>query len=176
MKICVDSGHGGNDSGAVGQGGLKESHVNLAITKLLETLLKGGDYEVKLTRGHDVYVDLGARCDIANDWQADYFVSIHCNSNGPSAHGVETLYKSQAGLELAIPVQDALVALTREHDRGVKKRDDLAVLNGTDMPAILVEVGFISHIRTEKRLETADYQSVIAEAIMLGITQYFSRP
>lgn len=174
MKICLDAGHGGNDSGAVGQSGLNESDVVLAITKLVEALLLTGDYEVLLTRTEDVYVALDRRCYICNAWQSNYFVSIHCNSDGPTAKGIETLYKTEAGLELAIPIQDALVAITDDIDRSVKKRDDLAVLNGTSCPAILAEVGFISHPETEAKLATDDYKDLIAEAIVLGITQFFS--
>jgi N-acetylmuramoyl-L-alanine amidase len=117
-------------------------------------------------------VELDDRCKLANRWEADFFVSVHLNSNGPDASGIETLYASAAGRELAMPVQIALVAATGEKDRGVKERNDLYVLNGTDMPAILVEVGFISHPATEAKVKSQSYRDTLAAAIAEGIADY----
>jgi len=105
----------------------------------------------KLTRSSDVFIELSDRCDIANDWEADYFVSVHLNCNGSTVAGIETLYKSSAGKELAGPVQKEMIAATGDTDRGLKYRDDLYVLDGTNMPAILVEVGFISNPTFESK-------------------------
>ena len=91
MKICLDAGHGGHDPGAVGPTGLTESSVNLNISNYLAAILEGWGLAVKETRTTDVFVELSHRCSIANGWNADYFVSIHLNSNGPSANGIETL-------------------------------------------------------------------------------------
>src|SRR5215475_10536405 len=149
MRICLDSGHGGKDSGAVGPTGLRECDVVLDIVKKMGTILDGMGYDVSFTRLSDIFVELGERCRIANSLKCDYFVSIHCNSNGPTAEGIETLYKSDAGKKLANPIQNNLIKDTGERDRGLKLRGDLAVLNGTNMPAVLVEVGFISNPKTE---------------------------
>jgi N-acetylmuramoyl-L-alanine amidase len=99
-------------------------------------------------------------------------VSIHCNSDGPDAVGIETLYKTGVGKGLAAPVQTAIVKATGDRDRGLKLRNDLYVLNGTYMPAILVEIGFISHPETELKLATEDYQYTIARAIVDGLFKY----
>ena len=173
MKICIDAGHGGHDSGAVGPAGLEEAPTVLQISQTLAAWLRE-EYglETKLTRNSNVYIQLNVRCDIANDWPADYFISIHANSDGPSAHGIETLYTSDKGKKLADPIQKALIEATGETDRGLKERDDLAVLNGTNMPAALVEVGFISHPETEEKLGTLSYRDLLADAIVQGIIKF----
>jgi len=173
MKICIDPGHGmPKDPGAVGPSGLKESVVVLEISRLVADMLQSGNISTLLTREQEVFVELGQRCELANDWGANYFVSIHCNSDGPDAVGIETLYKSQKGLMLASPVQRALVEATGDRDRGVKYRHDLHVLNATIMPAILVEVAFISHPGTEARLKTEDYRALLAKAIAGALVDY----
>jgi len=174
MKIAIDAGHGGKDPGAVGPGGLEEAGVVLDIAKRLSAGLLALGFETCLSRAADVFVELGARCEIANDWDADLFVSIHCNSDGPEAVGIETLYKSQKGLMLASPVQRALIEATGDRDRGLKYRADLYVLNGTIMPAILAEVGFISHPATEARLATEDYRALLAKTIASVLADYGS--
>ena len=97
MKFALDAGHGGTDPGAVGPSGLQEAPTCLLICNQLADILQGFNHQTILTRTKEVYVSLGTRCTIANDWGADYFVSIHCNSNGPTAVGIETLYKTDAG-------------------------------------------------------------------------------
>lgn len=171
MKVALDPGHGGKDSGAVGPAGLEEAWVVLDIARRLEEELIASGFLTCLTRKSDVFVELGQRCEIANDWGADYFVSVHCNSNGPDAVGIETLYKSQKGLKLASPMQRALIEATRDRDRGMKYRHDLHVLNATIMPAILAEVGFISHPATEAKLATEDYRALLAKTIADVLTE-----
>lgn len=172
MKICLDPGHGGQDSGAVGPNGLEESKSVLTISKKISHNLIGANLLTHLTRKSDVFIELERRCEIANSWGADYFVSVHLNSNGPTAVGIETLYTSSKGKELATPVQAAMIRETGDTDRGLKERDDLYVLNGTNMPAILTEGGFISHPETEKKLFTDDYLALLADAISSGILEY----
>jgi len=123
----------------------------------------------RLTRSTDIFVELGERCSIANSWHADWFVSVHLNSDGPSAVGIETLYRGNIGKHLAVDVQSALISATGDTDRGIKYRDDLYVLNGTQMPAIMVEAGFISHPATEEKLDTSEYRTLLATAIAEGI-------
>jgi len=173
MKICIDPGHGGKDPGAVGPTGLKEAHINLQVSQLLAPQLESRFESFILTRSEDVYIALGQRCQIANSWPADIFVSIHCNSNGPSAVGIETLYVSAKGEALSTPIQAELIRATGDVNRGLKYRSDLAVLNGTNMPATLVEIGFISHPDTEALFKEQSYLISIAKAISYGIEIYF---
>jgi N-acetylmuramoyl-L-alanine amidase len=176
MRICIDAGHGGKDPGAVGPSGLKEAPTVLDICKRLVSILTGMGLTTRQTRPIEEFVELGERYQIANSWDADYFVSIHCNSNGPSAEGIETLYTTTSGRDLAVPIQSALIAATDDRDRGLKERDNLAVLNGTNMPAVLVEVGFISHPETESKLKTSDYKQLLADAIARGLAEFLDIP
>jgi N-acetylmuramoyl-L-alanine amidase len=172
MKIVIDPGHGGYDSGAVGPAGLTEASVALAIGLKLSEALGAIDINTLMTRTTDVFVELGERCEIANNWAADYFVSVHLNSDGPSAIGIETLYKTNNGKALASPIQRWMIAATGDTDRGLKLRNDLYILNGTNMPAILTETGFISHPATEAKFQTEEYRQLLAEAIAAGIRDF----
>jgi len=174
MKICIDPGHGGNDSGAVGPTGLKESNVALGICQDLVPALEGLGLGVRLTRDSDVFIALGTRCTIANDWHADYFVSVHLNSDGQSATGIETLYKTEKGKALATPIQAAMIGATGDRNRGLVCRNDLYVLNGTNMPAALAETGFISNPSFEAKFKTNEYRLLIANAIAYGIAQFLN--
>lgn len=172
MKIVLDPGHGGHDSGADGPTGLSEAKVVLSICQYAEPTLESLGLEVRLTRKSDVYIELGARCGIANDWNADYFLSVHLNSDGPGAEGVETLYASDKGYALAASIQAAVLALSGDRDRGLKHRADLFVLNGTVMPAALAELGFISNPAFESKVKTRDYQQALAFALVTGLTNF----
>ena len=174
MKVVIDPGHGGSDPGAVGPTGLQEADVNLAISQQLAAYLDDFDIQTRLTRTTDIYIELSYRAAVSNEWNADYFVSIHQNSNGPSAVGIETLYVSEAGKALATPIQACMVAATGDVDRGLKYRDDLYVLNATAAPACLAECAFISHPPSEQKLATDEYKSLLAEAIGNGILDHLN--
>ena len=107
---------------------------------------------------------------------ADYFISVHLNSDGPEAVGIETLvHKAETVADKwGKLVQKKMVEATNDRDRGIKYRTDLAVLNGTQMPAILVECGFISHPETEAKFRTGDYQRLLAQAIYDGTQEYIT--
>ena len=79
-KIFIDPGHGGLDSGAVGVNNLLEKNINLSVAKKVESLLKKQNLEVKLSRTDDSTLSLDGRTLAANTWNADCYVSIHCNS------------------------------------------------------------------------------------------------
>lgn len=171
MKIVIDPGHGGKDPGAVGPSGIKEANVNLQVAlKVAEKLQRAG-LSVKLTRTTDVFVDLQPRCDIANSWGADYFVSIHCNAAGtPEARGTETYcYKlGGKGEVLAKSIQAELIAATGRLNRGVKTAN-YYVLRRTNMPAVLTELAFISNPEEERLLSNPEFQEKCALAIARGI-------
>lgn len=178
MRLIIDPGHGGLDSGAVGPTGLKEKDVNLAVAKKLANYLLSVA-EVKLTRdcdrqlGSDENTDLRARVNIAEDWQADYFISVHCNAGGSSAKGVETYaYKPGGkGEKLAKAIQAELVKATGLVDRGVKFAN-YYVLRKTSMPAVLVELAFISNPVEEKLLKDPAWQDKVARAIAQGVAGF----
>ncbi|NPV90049.1 MAG: N-acetylmuramoyl-L-alanine amidase [Firmicutes bacterium] len=183
MRIVLDAGHGGYDSGAVGPGGVKEKDVTLAVVKLLSGLLgSAGGVELMLTRSSDdvpwpsdEVQDLDARVKLANDWGADFYMAVHCNSAAdPSAHGVET-YCYQFGGQgeiVARAIQAAMMEATGLTDRGVKA-GNFKVLRDTRMPAALVEMAFISNPGEERLLNTADFQGRAARAIYDGLAKVF---
>lgn len=171
MRIVIDPGHGGSDPGAVGPNGLKEAHVNLAVALKLAKMLQKAGLEVKLTRTSDTSLELKPRCDMANAWKADYFISIHCNAAANAqAQGTETycLQLGGKGEILAKAVQAELVAATGRANRGVKTAN-YYVLRKTKMPAVLVELAFISNAEEERLLGNPDYQEKCATAIARGI-------
>ena len=177
-KIMLDAGHGQSDPGAVGPTGLKEKDASLALVKRLGRLLNEQGIEVSYTRTDDRRLvdnssakDLQARADKANQAQVDYFVSVHNNSAAtPAAKGAETYVIAKGGRaeQLAKRVQSQLVNGTHLANRGVKTAN-LAVLRQTDMPAILVEVGFISNPEEEKLLRDEAFLEQAARAIAQGI-------
>jgi N-acetylmuramoyl-L-alanine amidase len=173
-KILIDPGHGGNDSGAVGPTKLREKDVVLNIAKKLGPMLQALGITVSYTRTTDVYPTLAARYNQANREGVNYCIVIHANSDGPTAKGVETLVRTSGSTahKLAMPIQEAMVARTNETNRGIKFRTDLAMLNGTNMPSVLPEVGFISNPQTEALMRKEEYLNVLAMAIRDGVANF----
>jgi N-acetylmuramoyl-L-alanine amidase len=176
VKICIDPGHGGTqllkgDSGAIGRAGTKEKDINLSVAKKLFELMKAESFDVKLTRSTDIALELQERVKIANEYEADYFISIHCNAvSSPDAHGTETYcYRfGGEGEKLAKAVQEEIVAATGLFNRGVKE-GNFYVIRETKMPAILVELAFLSNPDEEKLLNEPAFQSKCAIAILRGV-------
>ena len=172
MKIvCIDAGHGGKDPGAE-SGGVQEKDIALTVALKVGALLK--DCEVIYTRTEDVYVDLSERALIANQAKADLFVSIHCNSApSASANGMEVYVHttcSAASTRAAHAIYDRLLPASGLRGRGVKA-NDYAVLRETVMPAVLVELGFVSNDGDRAKLISEDWQNRAAEAITSGIME-----
>lgn len=174
MKVIViDPGHGGRDPGAVGPGGTKEADVNLAIAHLVKSRLER-DFTVFMTRQNDETVTLNTRSAFANAKRADLFISIHCNAAAnPLANGTETYYISKDGARLAKGIHERLVGLGLK-DRGIKQ-GAYAVLRNTRMPAVLVEVAFISHAAEEIQLGSTRFLTDVADAICDGVYDYFGK-
>lgn len=179
--IAIDAGHGGYDTGAIGVTGVKEKDVNLAIASKVGQILSQNGINVVYTRpddnvpGPDVTADLQHRCDIANNANADYFVSIHNNSfSSPGAYGTETLYQttSSASEKLAQAIQNALVSELNSYDRGIKDGDWLYLSRHNNMPTVLTEVGFLTNPTEESNLNNPTYQSKAADAIAQGILSF----
>jgi len=185
--ITIDPGHGGSDPGAIGPHGLMEKNVTLPISKYLKSELEARGAKVLMTRTTDVDVygphasgpdELQARVDVANNNDADLFVSVHINSfANPSVNGVATYYYSKTKYDtgLAQKVQSQIAAEPGfDNDRGIQP-GDLYVLRHTAMPAILVELGFISNPTEESLLNTDTTQRSFARRIADGIQAYFGR-
>ncbi len=169
--VVVDAGHGGKDPGALANG-LYEKEVNLDITMYLMSLLEADDdIKVYYTRTTDVYPTLQERCDLANEVEADMFLSIHNNAFNPAEEGTETLYfpSSEEGKltspKLAGIFQDYLVDTLGTNDRGIKQRENLFVLKHTAMPAIITEIGFLTNTEDAAKLTEESYKELVAEAL-----------
>lgn len=167
--IVIDAGHGGTDGGAVYNGRLeKDDNLNLALA--VGNILERDGYNIVYTRTEDVYDSPNEKARIANRSGADYFVSFHRNSSpNPNTYsGVETLVYSDSGVrgQLARSVNAELEKVGFKN-LGVKERTNLAVLRRTEMPAILIEAGFLN---TEADNRTFDNNfNAIARAIATGI-------
>lgn len=180
--IVIDSGHGGKDPGAVSPNGTREKDVNLNIALKTQSKLEALGHEVIMTRSGDTNPALSERANIANRNDADVFLSIHHNSAGSSsAYGLEILYcprgqgngKTEDQYPLAESISKGIIASTGGRDRGIIKRPDLAVLRQTKMPAVMVEVGYLSNAAEEARILDGSYQDKVVQGIVNGIQNYF---
>ena len=176
--ICIDAGHGGKDPGACA-GGVREKDIALDVAKKIRAHLQAVGYGVILTREQDKFVSLGNRAAEANMWGADLFVSVHCNSApNSSANGMEVYVHTSRGADstrAAHAIYDRLLPASGLRGRGVKSKD-LAVLRETAMPAVLVELGFISSDNDRAKLVSDEWQERAAEAIAAGIMEAVGKP
>lgn len=182
--IAIDPGHGGSDSGAVGSYS-QEKDITLAISKRLQTLLNDAGATVIMTRTTDVDVygpyagaveELQARANVANAAKADVFVCIHIDSfDSPNAGGVTAYYNSKTPYDysLAKYIHAENMDVTNFPDRGVQTANFYVLLH-TNMPATLLELGFISNPNEENALNTAEQQQKFAESIAKGLADYFN--
>ena len=174
VVLVIDPGHGGRDPGAVGINDLYEKHVVLPVSLEVAELLREQGVNVVMTRSTDRELDLEPRVQIAERANADLFVSIHANAislSRPDVNGIETYYYSNEGLRIAQYVHESLLEATGRPDRGVR-RARFYVIRRTSMPAVLLEIGFVTGADDAPLLETDAYRSLTAQAIARGILQY----
>ncbi|MBI4679004.1 MAG: N-acetylmuramoyl-L-alanine amidase [Elusimicrobia bacterium] len=217
FRVVIDAGHGGKDSGAVGRKGTREKDAALAVARALARRLEEDDgISVLMTRGEDYFVPLSERSEAANEFQADLFVSIHCNSSPKKADsGFEVYFLSENAsdpearrlaelensvLELegkSVEEEEAAIilrAMTRTEfindaarfaavlskrlektvdvaNRGVKQAA-FYVLRGTDAPAVLVEIAYLSHRKEEAKLNSKSFRKKVVEGLYRGIVDY----
>lgn len=175
MKIFLDAGHGGKDSGAVGFG-LKEKDLTLTIVKKIGKLL--GEYEdvkVLYSRTDDRFLELSERADLANKADADFFNSIHINAT-PTGTGFESFIYSEASSK-SVAYQNVIhpeimKAIGKVKDRG-KKRANFAVIRRTNMPAVLTESLFIDNPNDNKLLKQDSFLDQVAEGHVNGFVKAF---
>ncbi|WP_333638226.1 N-acetylmuramoyl-L-alanine amidase [Tissierella praeacuta] len=172
MKVFLDAGHGGKDPGALGNN-LKEKDIALSVTLKVGEILKRHNIEVIYSRTTDVFLELSERTNLANNTNADIFVSIHCNAaENINAKGVETFSypNSSKGTALAKCIQDSIIAnKVYTIDRGIKTAN-FAVLRQSNMPSALVELAFITNVEDSKILR--DKQDELAVSVAKGILNY----
>jgi len=172
MKICIDPGHSGPVEPGACAGDLTEAGLVILIANYVNAALTAAGHEVTQTRYGEIDSDLlMPRCETANDFGADLFVSIHCNAaESTEAAGVETYHfpDSAGGEALAASIQQQLVQLGYTRDRGVKEAR-FTVLEFTNMPAVLVECAFISSDTDRAILADPAWQQKIGAAIAAGV-------
>ncbi len=173
--VVLDPGHGGFDPGAVSPNGLNESEVVLDISLRAAALLEDRGFDVIMTRNDDSFISLYERAEIANRAGAEIFVSVHSNAATRSAvGGLETYYgrgRESDSYYLARTMQNSMVNKLRLTDRGVKT-DRFTVIRETEMPAVLLEIGFLSNPEEERLLGSSSFRERAAESIAEGIQKY----
>ena len=171
--IVVDAGHGGNDPGAVANG-LREKDLNLNIALRLQRQLEASGATVIMTRTTDVFLTLAQRAAIANNANADAFVSIHNNAGGGT--GTETFWQGRyAGTEsrnLATQLQNGMLSQIDMRNRGVKE-GNFHVIRETRMASALVEVGFVDHSSDAAKLKSPTFLESAARGIHDGFLNFF---
>lgn len=156
--VVVDAGHGGSDSGAVGNGYYEKNMTLKIVQSIKSNFDKNSTYKVYYTRLSDWYPSLSYRYRMANEVSADRFLSVHINSSdSSSSKGTETLYKTYKSYAQTLQ-SSALTGMgyasNSSYNRGLKYRSDLAVLNGPKMTTSLVELGFISNKTEANRINS----------------------
>ncbi|MBE9156462.1 N-acetylmuramoyl-L-alanine amidase [Nodosilinea sp. LEGE 06152] len=173
VTIVIDPGHGGRDPGAIGVNGLREKDVTSAIAYEVARILEQGGARVILTRADDREIDLAPRVQIAEQANADLFVSIHANSislSRPDVNGLETYYHS-SGNRLAQVIHQSILSLVSMRDRGVRQAR-FHVLVNTSMPSVLVETGFVTGAQDARNFNDSAWRLRMAQGIAAGILQY----
>ncbi|HMP51777.1 MAG TPA: N-acetylmuramoyl-L-alanine amidase, partial [Candidatus Melainabacteria bacterium] len=167
--VILDAGHGGTDPGAQ-RGDTDEKDITLAIVKKTDRYLKASGVKVLLTRDEDKTVSLAERVDLTNKTRPDAFLSVHINSleSKSDIHGIETYYQTPQSERMAKLIHKSLVDGLKAPDRSVRKAK-FYVVNRTTVPAVLAEVGFISHKEEKKQLTTEAYQEKVAPALAPGV-------
>jgi len=176
--IVIDPGHGGFDIGATVKT-IEEKALALKTATLVKQYLHQNGYRVILTRSRDVFISLTKRTNIANDTKSKLFVSIHFNAfKDPKVSGIEIYYynrgsksRSSDSKKLADTVLKGLIASTSAKNRGIKT-GNFHVIRETNMPAILIEGGFVTNPQEHSNLSDQQYVEKMARSIANGIEKY----
>ncbi len=214
--VVIDPGHGGNNTGAPGVGGVHEKEFTLALASRLKDILEAADIRVVLTRTDDKFLSLRERTAVANRVGADLFVSLHANASpSHNRRGFETFVLSPEAVAIDAPalrppgnnrsrmqadsdeISAVLESWQREHSveravtlsrmvqkeieqtRGKKfnrgaKQSSMHVLLGAQMPAVLIEVGFIDHPKEGMELQDPEVQNQLSAAIAKAISKFLA--
>jgi N-acetylmuramoyl-L-alanine amidase len=187
-KVVIDPGHGGGDPGAKSSSGVVEKHLNLDVAlRLKKYLSRVGVYCIMIREtdrdyfgsgdsyGNKKRRDLNHRIEMANQSKADIFLSIHANSFPQTIyHGAQTFYNpnNPESKRLAETIQEQMVNSLGPNHRKARK-GDYRVLELTQMPGVIIEIGFLSNPEEARLLATEQYREQLAQAIYHGLIQYF---
>ena len=177
-KVVLDPGHGGSDCGAIAlDNKYYEKTINLEVAKLVQEKLMKKDVYVYMTRTKDETLTLEDRVNYSNDINPDIYVSIHANSTlQGESYGLEVHYYKDDSLALANTIHSNFASAKNLKkwetiDRGVIK-SRFYVINHTEAPSVLIEIGFISNALERDKLNTKERKEQIAESIAKGILEY----
>ena len=195
-RFVIDAGHGGEDAGAVALDGTLEKDLNLEIATLLSSILELNGNEVILTRDNDALLydrygdlqdytgkkkvyDLKNRLRIAEEKENSIYVGIHMNKFPEEKYsGLQVYYSPNNPLsqEIATNIRDTVKEnLQPNNKRSIKRSDSsIYVLNGAQIPAVLVECGFLSNQNELARLKDKEYQSSLAMSLFCALCKYDS--
>ncbi|WP_053178021.1 N-acetylmuramoyl-L-alanine amidase family protein [Peribacillus loiseleuriae] len=180
-KIKIDSGHGGKDSGAVGNG-LLEKNLTLDISKEMKKYLDENytGHETTLTRTTDIFIELSERANIANRDGSDVFISNHVNAGGGTGYESYIYTKPSSGsVKLQESVNAEALATAKKYGLGAhgidNKQGNLAVVRQTNMPAVLTEIAYIDS-KDAELLKNNNFIKDMAAAYARGVAKYLSLP
>jgi N-acetylmuramoyl-L-alanine amidase len=169
VTVVIDAGHGGYDRGGIPGQRVSEKEMTLDVARRLRSVLQASGYRVVMTRDSDVFVPLGTRTAIANSQRNAIFVSVHFNSaTRRGASGIETYFYGRDSLALASAVHHYVAGGAPSENRGVRRRGYF-VLRRTNIPAVLVECGFLTNPTEAAYAQNASYRQKLAEAIASGV-------
>lgn len=186
QTILIDAGHGGVDPGAVGKNSTLEKDITLAVSKRLKVLVQQAGGKAIMVREEDVDLgtaqgllkrkreDLAQRIQLANDSQADVYLSIHANSfPNEKLTGAQVFYYSNSaeGKLLAQSVQQELNSLAGGK-RIAKSNQELFILKKANRAVVMIELGFLSNAGEEQKLNDPNYQQQLAVAVYQGLANY----
>lgn len=172
-KIVIDPGHGGKDGGTTGTRGTLEKELTLETARHLFDKLRAAGADVTLTRQRDKYLNLPYRVNVANEQNADAFISIHYDSTKDrSVRGLTTYFYYPWQKELAVNIHSAVIDETKMNDRGTRF-GDYYVIRENNKKAVLIELGYLSNPTEELHVQSNQYQESAATGIYEGLGRYF---
>ena len=191
--FLIDPGHGGTFPGRVNESNVLEKDINLNIALKLDQLLEETGAQVVMTRRSDIDLipqetkeeklllqqraDLEQRVQMSRQSQADYFISVHCNSiPNEKWRGAQTFYNPEdpESKALAQAIQQSLVKQLGDYDRDALPREDTYLFRNSEIPTVIVECGFLSNEEESLNLQDSAYQQQPAWAIYTGICNYLA--
>lgn len=183
VVIVIDPGHGGEDPGKVGVNDALEKDINLQIAQKLKPLLEAEGIKIVMTREDDEVPndnrqDLQERVKMINDTNPSIVVCIHQNSfQDADVKGAQVFYYtgSEISEKAAQILQEEFKAMDTSNAREIKANDSYYILRKTEVPAVIVECGFLSNYEEAEKLVTEEYQDKIASAICSGIIKWLDK-
>lgn len=170
--VVIDPGHGGKDPGATGASSKHEKIFTLKMAEKIAALVQNEhSIDLYLTRTEDVFISLEDRAAFANERNADLFISIHGNTFDSPISGSETYYYTESSLSLATTMHRQVIESGGLPDRNIRELD-FRVLKLTNMPAVLLELGYLSNAQDEDVMLSGQFQDKVAAGIVKGIKEH----